>query len=71
MTGPFIGPTDHILNASARYSSVTISATVPGAFEIMADPAIAPKKRVTSIDCRLLDNAAGIIKIVNMKTAIR
>ena len=33
---PFIGPILQTLNASARYSSVTISLTVPGALLIIA-----------------------------------
>jgi hypothetical protein len=37
-TGPFIGPILQILKARARYFSVTISETVPGAFEIIAAP---------------------------------
>lgn len=38
-----------MLKARARYSSETMSATVPGALEVIAEPAMAPKKRITSL----------------------
>src|ERR1035437_8254597 len=38
VTGPFIGPIDHIENARARWASSEISETVPGALAIIAAP---------------------------------
>jgi len=39
VTGPFMGPMLQMLNARARYSSVTRSVTVPGEFANIAAPA--------------------------------
>ena len=68
--GPFRGPIDQIENANARYSSVVISARVPGELAIIALPAIAPKKRTTTTSGRDVASPQGIIKTVkrNMLT---
>ena len=60
--GPFRGPMDQILNANARYSSVTISPTVPGEFAMTELPATAPKNLKTMIWARLEALAHGMTK---------
>ena len=61
---------DQIENANARYSSVVISASVPGELAIIALPAKAPKKRTTTTSGKDVASPQGIIKIVksNMLT---
>ena len=61
---------DQMENANARYSSVVISAIVPGELAIIALPAIAPKKRTTTTSGKDDASPHGIIKIVksNMLT---
>ena len=61
---------DQMENANARYSSVVISAIVPGELAIIALPAIAPKKRTTTTSGKDDASPQGIIKIVksNMLT---
>ena len=66
-----MGPRDQTEKAKALYSSDIRSLTVPGLFEIMAAPAMAPKKRMVRIWGRLLDSAQGIIKTVKEATAIK
>ena len=68
--GPFRGPIDQIENANARYSSVVISASVPGELAIIALPAIAPKKRTTTTSGNDDASPQGIIRTVkrNMLT---
>jgi len=64
--GPFNGPIDQILNANARYSSETISPTVPGALAIMELPATAPKNLITMISAILVALAHGMISMQKM-----
>lgn len=61
---------DQIENANARYSSVVISASVPGELAIIALPAKAPKKRTINTSGKDVASPQGIIKIVksNMLT---
>ena len=56
---------DQIENANARYSSVVISARVPGELAIIALPAIAPKKRTITTSGKDDASPQGMIKIVN------
>jgi hypothetical protein len=53
VTGPFMGPMDHIENARVRWASSEISETVPGALAIIA----APKH---ALRYRQLNDATGI-----------
>lgn len=62
--GPLKGPIDHIEKANARYSSVTISLTVPGLLAIMADPANAPKKRTTTTSGKDVASPQGMMRTV-------
>ena len=56
---------DQTENANARYSSVVISASVPGELAIIALPAIAPKKRTITTSGKDDASPQGMIKIVN------
>lgn len=74
--GPFRGPMDHMEKARARYSSVTISLTDPGALAIIADPAKAPKKRTTKTSGRDVARPHGIMRsmkrsMLTMYTGLR
>lgn len=61
---------DQIENANARYSSVVISASVPGELAIIALPAIAPKKRTTTTSGKDDASPQGMIRTMkrNMLT---
>ena len=67
-TDPFRGPIDHIEKANARYSSLTMSLTEPGALAIMALPATAPRNRTTRTSAREVARPHGMMS--NMKNSI-
>ena len=62
--GPLKGPIDQIEKANARYSSLTMSLTVPGLLAIMADPASAPKKRTMTTSGKEVASPQGMTKTV-------
>lgn len=62
--GPLSGPMDQIEKAKARYSSVTISLTVPGELAIIALPATAPKNRTTITSGKDVASPQGMIRTV-------
>lgn len=66
LPGPFTGPRLQTDIASARWSSSTMSATIPGAVEIITLPNKAAMKRTTSRVARFLASAQGMIKTVKM-----
>ena len=68
--GPLIGPMLQIDIASARCSSSTKSATMPGAVEIMTLPNKAPRKRTTINVGTDWASAQGMIRTVDMNMQI-
>lgn len=64
--GPFKGPMLQMLKAKARYSSETISPTVPGALAIIELPATAAKNLTAMISAMLVAWAHGMIKMQKM-----
>lgn len=62
-------PIDQTENASARYSSLTISLTDPGALEIKADAQKAPRNLVIRIVSMLSAIAQGSTKRMNNPSA--
>lgn len=70
LPGPFNGPILQIENANARLSSSTISATDPGAHEIIALAARAPKNLKTSSSVTDLLTPHGIIKMQKINRVV-
>lgn len=65
-TGPFNGPIAQILNASALYSSTTISLIDPGALDTRLAAAKAPKNLGMSNASIFFANAQGKMRMTNI-----